>query len=122
MDTKMKTKTAVEITVPPHIEPLLKASGVTLEKVIEGYLHDLCQMALGSHGSDERNMARQYFSRCYDHGEDAQISHVFGDLRRIRFGWMDYGRDRADEFAEFERREITELMEELNLYSEGENE
>jgi len=107
------TKRTMEISVPAQMRPLLEATGLTLEQAIESYLADLCQLANRSNGTDERVMARKYFARCYGRGDDARLSLVFNELRSIGYSWLDYGRDRADEFAEVEARRVAELMREL---------
>ena len=121
MDTKTSSEIrTVEISVPAQMEPLLKASGLTLEQLIESYLCDLGQCANGSNGSDERDMASGYFLRCRDHDRpNSQVRYVFDYLCGINFSWYRYGRERADEFVEFERREIAELMVELEEADEA---
>lgn len=106
-------KQNIEINVPPHLTPLLKAAGISLEQAIESYLFDLGQCCHGSNGSDERMMAREYFQRCwYGCDDEGKVERVFEALTTLRYEWYNYGRSREEEFEQLERDTIQQLAEE----------
>jgi hypothetical protein len=56
----MKT---VKINLPPEFEARCEDAQIDPKLVLEGFIRDLCALD-GSHGSDERDLAQLYFSRC----------------------------------------------------------
>jgi hypothetical protein len=54
----------VNIKLPNEFKVKCRDDGLSARKVLEGFIRDLCALD-GSHGSDERDLAEQYYERCY---------------------------------------------------------
>lgn len=54
----------MNIKLHPDFVYKCKENGVSAREVLEGFIADLCALD-GSHGSDERDKAQDYFDRCY---------------------------------------------------------
>jgi hypothetical protein len=57
------------VLLPPEFIAMCEADGVSPDEVLNGFLADLCGLE-GSHGSDERDLAQQYYDRCYPYRPD----------------------------------------------------
>lgn len=53
----------LKIVLPTEFVALCQSDGVSPAEVLNGFMADLCSLA-GSHGSDERDRASQYYDRC----------------------------------------------------------
>lgn len=72
----------VEIEVPPEFYELCEEYGVTVDLVLRGFIADVCSLSnstalpredsYSSNGSDERDMAADYFNRAYFRGDKAR--------------------------------------------------
>ena len=60
----MANHKATVVLLPPEFVAMCEADGVSPDEVLNGFLADLCGLD-GSHGSDERDLAQQYYDRCY---------------------------------------------------------
>lgn len=69
----MKTKRKLTIELPPEFLELCQRDGTTPETVLKGFIADLCGImnwtsnprtdGYSSNGSDERDLAEQYYQR-----------------------------------------------------------
>ena len=53
----------MNIKLPPEFLAKCEGDGVSPRDVLEGFIRDLCALD-GSRGSDERDLAQQYYDRC----------------------------------------------------------
>jgi hypothetical protein len=51
------------LRLPPEFIELCTSDGTTPDEVLRGFVADLCSLD-GTHGSDERDLAEQYYHRC----------------------------------------------------------
>jgi len=107
-------KKEIKVNVPEHIKPILKASDLTIEDIIESFLFDLGQCCHGSSGSDERDMAKDYFLRACNNGAAYELLlGVFEDLQQLRYDWMDYGNPKKKEYEQHESETIKHILKTL---------
>ena len=57
------------VLLPHEFVAMCEADGISPDEVLNGFLADLCGLD-GSHGSDERDLAQQYYDRCYPYRPD----------------------------------------------------
>lgn len=60
---KTKRREFVRIAIPPEFHALYCRHRVSPERILNGFIADLCELP-GNHGSDERRYAQQYYVRC----------------------------------------------------------
>jgi hypothetical protein len=67
--SNMANHKSIVLLLPPEFIAMCEADGVSPGQVLNGFLADLCGLE-GSHGSDERDLAQQYYDRCYPYRPD----------------------------------------------------
>jgi hypothetical protein len=76
MSSNMQSSKTLTLTLPPQFLSLCATHGVEPETVIRGFIADLCHLRTAEYhtnGSDERNLADDYYQRVgYAHWREAE--------------------------------------------------
>jgi hypothetical protein len=80
-------KKTIRLDIPRPLELLSSLLGTTPQKLVQGFIDDLCRTQHSS-GRDERIMAGEYFLRC-GYGMDSfdydQVEEMLTELDSIRY-------------------------------------
>jgi hypothetical protein len=103
--------TSVRVNVPEQLFKLCHIIDVPPQEVLQAFANDVGLTVHGSSGSDERNMAVDYFKRA-GHGmhlfEPEEIDDMFDGLEWIRYEWRNYGNSKEEEYRIFFEKELKE--------------
>lgn len=117
----LRDSNEITITVPDAFLLVCKAFDVSPSQVLALFAGDLSQHPFTTGGSDERNMAMDYFLRGASaldgDGEEHNADEIFYQLDALRRSWK--GNDHQEEFKQRYRDTLQELDREISAKKKG---
>jgi hypothetical protein len=103
-------KKSMNLDIPRPLELLCSLLETTPEKLVQGFIHDLCRTPQ-SHGNDERILAGEYYLRCgygmhcfdYDQAEE-----MLTDLECIRYERYQFDNEEEAVYRKHMQRRINQ--------------